>query len=83
MAEAGNKPPGKEKVAGAVQWAVNTLGEDELPLKTMVAIFGCIPDEREPSLGLGSSVPAEFEGSAIELDVLSAGDLGQDRPFRH
>ena len=28
LAEASDKPPGKGKVAGAVQWAMSTLGED-------------------------------------------------------
>ena len=56
---------------------MSTLGEDQLLFKTMPAIFGCIPNQREPTLGLDSTVPTEFEGSDMESDVLSAGDLGQ------
>ena len=56
----------------------NTLGENQLPFKATAAVFGCIPDYREPSLGLDLTVLTEFEGSAMESDVLSAGDLGQD-----
>ena len=41
-------------------------------------MFGCIPDCRESSLGLELTVFTEFEGSAMELDMLSADDLGQD-----
>ena len=41
-------------------------------------MFGCIPDYREPSPGLDLTVLTEFEVSAMESDVLSAGDLGQD-----
>ena len=52
LAEAGDKPLGKGKVAGAVQWAMSTLGEDQLPFKATAAMFGCIPDCRESSLGL-------------------------------
>ena len=78
LAEAGNKPPGKGKVAGAVEWAMSTLGEDQLPFKATAAVFGCISDYRETSPGLDSTVPTEFEGSAMESDVLLVGDLGQD-----
>ena len=81
LAEAGDKPPGKGKVAEAVQWVMSTLGEDQLPLKATAAMFGCIPDYREPSLGLDLTVLAEFEGSAMESDVLSAGDLGQNTSY--
>ena len=76
FAEAGDKPQGK--VAGAVQWAMSTIGEDQLPFKATAAVFGCIPDYREPSPGLDLTVLTEFKGSAMESDVLSAGDLGQD-----
>ena len=41
-------------------------------------MFGCIPECRESSLGLDSVGLTEFEGLAMESDVLSAGDLGQD-----
>ena len=41
-------------------------------------MFGCIPDYRGPLPGLDSTILTEFEGSAMESDVLSAGDLGQD-----
>ena len=78
LAEAGDKPPGKGKVAAAVQWAMSTLGEDQPPFKAMAAVFVCIPDYREPSPGLDLTVLTEFERSAMESDVLSAGDLGQD-----
>ena len=77
LAEAGDKPLGKGKVVGAVQWAMSTLGEDQLPYKATAAMFGCIPDYREPSPGLDSTILTEFEGSAMESDVLLAGDLGQ------
>ena len=73
--EAGDKPQGEGKVVGAVQWVMSTLGEDQLPFKATAAMFGCIPDYREPSPGLDSTVLTEFEGSAMESDVLSAGDL--------
>ena len=63
---------------GAVQWVMSTLGEDQLLFKAMAAMFGCIPDYREPSPGLDLTILTEFEGSAKESDVLSAGDLGQD-----
>ena len=78
LAEAGDKPSGKEKVAGAVQWVMSTLGEDQLPFKATEAMFGCIPDYREPSAGLDLTVLTKFKGSAVESDVLLAGDLGQD-----
>ena len=78
LAEADDKPPGKGKVVGVVQWVMSTLGEDQLPFKATAAVFGCIPDYREPSPGLDLTVLTELEGSAMELDVLSAGDLGQD-----
>ena len=78
LTEAGDKPPGKGKVMAAVQWVMSTLGEDQLPFKATAAMFGCIPDYREPSPGLDSTVLTEFKGSAMESDVLSAGDLGQD-----
>ena len=78
LAEAGNKPPGKGKVVGAVKWAMSTLGEDQLLFKSTAVVFGCIPDYREPSPGLDLTVLTEFEGSAMESDVLLAGDLGQD-----
>ena len=71
LAKAGDKPSGKGKVAGAAQWAMSTLGEDQLPFKATVAMFGCIPDCRESSLGLDSTVLTEFEGSAMESDVFS------------
>ena len=70
LAEAGNRPPGKGKVAEAVQWAVSILGEDQLPFKTTAAVFGCIPECRETSPGLDSMGLTEFEGSAMESDVL-------------
>ena len=75
LAKAGNQPLGKGKVVGAVQWAMSTLGEDQLLFKATAAMFGCIPDCRESSPGLDSTVLTEFDGSAMELDVLSAGDL--------
>ena len=78
LAKAGNKPPGRGKVTGAVQWAMSTLGEDQLPFKATAAVFGCIPDCRESSPGLDFTVSTEFEGSVMESDVLSAGNLGQD-----
>ena len=78
LAEAGDRPPGKGKVTEAVQWAVSILGEDQLPFKATSAVFGCIPECRETSLGLDSMSLTEFEGSAMESDVLLAGDLGQD-----
>ena len=57
---------------------MSTLGEDQLPFKATAAMFGCIPDYREPSPGLDLTVPTEVKGSAMESDVLSTGDLGQD-----
>ena len=72
LAEVGNKPPGKGKVVGAVKWAMCTLGEDQLSFKATAAMFGCIPDYKEPSPGLDSTIPTEFKGSAMESDVLSA-----------
>ena len=54
------------------------LGEDHLPFKATAAIFGCIPDYREPSPGLDLTVLTKFEESAMESDILLAGDLGQD-----
>ena len=74
LAEVGNQPPGKGKVAGAVQWAMSTLGEDQLLFKATAAMFGCIPDCRELSPGLDWIVLTEFDGSAMELDVFSIGD---------
>ena len=78
LAEAGDKPSGKGKVVGAVQWAMSTLGEDQMPFEARAAVFGCIPDYRELSPGLDLTILTEFKGSAMESDVLSAGDLGQD-----
>ena len=87
LAEAGDKPPGKGQVAGAVQWVMSTLGEDQLLFKATATMFGCIPDSREPSCitdyrepspGLDSTILTEFERSTMQSDVLSAGDLGQD-----
>ena len=57
---------------------MSTLVEDQLSFKATAAIFGCIPDYREPSPGLDLTILVEFEGSGMESDVLSAGDLGQD-----
>ena len=37
LAEAGDKPLGKEKVVGAVQLVMNTLGEDQLQQLCLVA----------------------------------------------
>ena len=76
LAKVSAKPPGVGKLAGAVQWAVSTLGEDQLPFKVTVAIFCCVPEPAEFSPGLESSVLTEFKGSAMESDVPSAGDLG-------
>ena len=78
LAKAGDKPSGKGKIMGAVQWAMGTLGEDQLPFKATAAMFDWIPNYREPSPGLDFTVLTEFEGSAMESDVLLAGDLGQD-----
>ena len=57
---------------------MSTLGEDQLLFKATTAMFGCIPDCRESSPGLDLTVLNEFKGSAMELDVLLAGDLEQD-----
>ena len=78
LAKVSAKPLGVEKLAGAVQWAVSTLGEDQLLFKVTAAIFSCVPEPAEFSPGLDSSVLTEFEGSAMESDVLSAGNLGQE-----
>ena len=78
LAEAGDRPPGKGKVVGAVQWVMSNLGKDQLLFKATAAVFGCIPDCRESSLGLDLTALTEFQGSAMESDVLSVGDLGQD-----
>ena len=78
LAEAGDRPPGKMKVTEAVQWAVSILGEDHLLFKATAAVFGCIPECRASSLALDSTGLTEFEGLAMELDVLLAGDLGRD-----
>ena len=73
-----HRPPRKGKVAEVVQWVMSTLREDQLLFKATAPLFGCIPDCREPSLDLDSTVLTEFEGFAMESDVLSAGDLRQD-----
>ena len=78
LAKLSVKPPGVGKLAGAIQWAVSTLGEDQLPFKVIVAIFSCVPEPAEFSPGLDSSVLTEFKGFAMESDVLSAGNLGQE-----
>ena len=78
LAEACDRLPGKGKVAEAVQWAVSILGEDQLPFKATAAVLGCIPECRESSPGLDSTGLTEFKGSAMESDVLSAGNLGWD-----
>ena len=70
LAEAGNQPPGRGKVWGEVQRTMSTLGEDQLLFKAMAAMFGCIPDCRESSPGLDSMILTEFDGSAMESDVL-------------
>ena len=57
---------------------MGTLGEDQLLFKATAAVFGSIPDCREPSPGIDLTVLTEFEGSAMESDMLSADDLGQD-----
>ena len=54
------------------------MGEDQLPFKATTAVFGCIPECRKSSLGLDSMGLTEFEGLAMESDVLSAGDLWWD-----
>ena len=78
LVKASAKPPGAGKLAGAIQWTVSTLGEDQLPFKVTAAIFSCIPEPAELLPGLDSSVLTEFKGSAMESDILSAGDLGQE-----
>ena len=78
LAKVSAKPLGVGKLAGAVQWAVSTLGEDQLPFKVTMTIFSCVPEPAEFSPGLDSSVLTEFEGSAMESDVFSAGNLGQE-----
>ena len=78
LAKVSAKPSVVGKLAGAIQWAVSTLGEDQLPFKATIAIFGCVPEPTEFSPGLDSSVLTEFKGSAMEFDVLSAGNLGQE-----
>ena len=65
LAEAGDKLLGKGKAAGAVQWVMSTLGEDQLLFKATAAMFGCIPDQREPSAGLDSTILTEFKRSAM------------------
>ena len=50
------------------------MGDDQLPFKATAAVFGCIPDCREPSPGLDLTALTEFERSAMEFDVLSTGD---------
>ena len=57
---------------------MSTLGEDRLPFKAMAAMFGCVPNYREPSPGVDLTIQTKFEGSAMESDVLSAGHLEQD-----
>ena len=54
LAKANAKPLGVGKLAGAVQWTVSTLGEDQLPFKVTVAIFSCVPEPAEFSPGLDS-----------------------------
>ena len=76
LATASDRPPGKGKVVEAVQWAMSTLGEDQLLFKATAAVFSCIP-ARESSPGLDSTAVTKFKGSAMESDVLSAGDLQQ------
>ena len=78
LAKVSAKPPGVGKLAGAIQWSMRTLGKDHLPFKATVAIFSCVMNPTEFSPGLDSSVLTEFKGSAVELDVLSAADLGQE-----
>ena len=78
LVEAGDKSLGEGKVSGAVQWVMSTLGEDQLSFKAIAAVFGCIPDYREPSPGLDLPVLTELKGSAMESDVLSVGDLGRN-----
>ena len=57
---------------------MSILGEDQLPFKVTVAIFSCVLEPAEFSPGLDSSVLTEFKGSAMELDVLLAGNLGKE-----
>ena len=78
LAKASVKPLGVGKLNGAIQWAVSILGEDQLLFKVTIAIFSCVQEPAEFSPGLDSSVLTEFEGYAMELDVFSAGDLGQE-----
>ena len=56
LAKGSVKPPGVGKLAGAIQWAVSTLGEDQLPFKATTAVFSCVPEPAEFSPGLNSSV---------------------------
>ena len=77
LATTSEKPPGKGKVAEAVQWAISAMGENKLPFKATAAVFGCI-SVRESSPGLDSTILMEFEGSAMESDVLSSSDLQQE-----
>ena len=56
LAKVSAKPLGVGKLAGAVQWAVGTLGEDQLPFKVTIAIFSCVPEPAEFSPWLDSSV---------------------------
>ena len=53
-------------------------GGDHLPFKVTVAVFSFVLEPTEFSPKLDSSVLTEFKGSAVELDVLSAGNLGQE-----
>ena len=53
------------------------MGENELLFKATAAVFSCIP-VRESSPGLDSTALTEFEGSVMESDVLSTGDLKQE-----
>ena len=69
LARVSVKPPGVGKLAGAIQWVVSILGEDQLPFKVTAAILSCVQEPAEPSPGLDSSVITEFKGSAMELDV--------------
>ena len=77
LATVSDRPLGKEKVTEAVQWAMSTLGRDQLLFKATAAVFGCIP-ARESSPGLDSTAVTEFKGCAMELDVLLVGDLQQE-----
>ena len=78
LAKVSAKPPGVGRLAGAIQWAVSTLGEDQLPFKVTVSVFSCVLEPAKFSSELDSSVLTEFKGSTMESDVLSAGDLGQE-----